>query len=300
MRRAAFLPVAAVAACLFGCASAVEMTAKIGAMAGESTGVLTGTQAQALRNSAAPLAKSFEDITPEQEYYIGRAVGAQIAAKYPVWKNEAANHYLNVLGTALSLASERPETFGGYHFQILESEEINAFAAPGGFIFVTRGLLKICRAESEAAAVLAHEIAHVELQHGLKAIKQSRLTSALAILAVEGAKSVGSQQLSELTAAFEGSIEDITRTLVETGYSRSQEYDADRVAKRILSDVGYGPSGLVSVLKDLENKLPPGGPGFASTHPSPADRVAELSVEPDAGLPNAAQAVRFRLSLSGI
>ncbi len=76
-----------------------------------------------------------------------------------------------MLGQSLVIFSDRPETFGGYHFLLLDSNEINAFAAPGGLILVTRGMLQCCANEDELAAVLAHEIAHVEKKHGLTAIK---------------------------------------------------------------------------------------------------------------------------------
>jgi predicted Zn-dependent protease len=80
------------------------------------------------------VSKSFEDITPQQEYYIGRTVGARILQKYKPYDNPAANRYVNTLGQTLAQASDLPETYGGYHFLIQDSDEINAFAAPGGFI----------------------------------------------------------------------------------------------------------------------------------------------------------------------
>jgi beta-barrel assembly-enhancing protease len=80
-----------------------------------------------------------------------------------------------------------PETFGGYHFLILDSDEINAFAAPGGLIFVTRGMLRCCDSEDAVAAVLAHEVGHVQHQHGIQTIRKPALTSAFTILAAEGA-----------------------------------------------------------------------------------------------------------------
>jgi predicted Zn-dependent protease len=94
---------------------------------------------QSLFKVGQAVAKTFQDITPEQEYYIGRAVGAIVAGKYKPYQNQKSTFYLNVLGQTLAQASDRPETFGGYHFAILESDEINAFAAPGGLIFVSRG-----------------------------------------------------------------------------------------------------------------------------------------------------------------
>ena len=222
------------------------------------------------------VSKSFEDITPEQEYYIGRTVGARILQKYKPYKNAAANRYINTLGQTLAQASDFPETYGGYHFLIQDSDEINAFAAPGGFIFVTRGILRCCRHEDAVAAVLAHEIGHVQSRHGLQAIKKSRITDAVTILAIEGTKAFGNEELASLTRTFEGSIADITSTLVVNGYSRAFEYQADSGAVNILYRVGYNPSGLVDMLKVMEQRLTPGGHDFVKTHPSPAKRMSEI------------------------
>jgi predicted Zn-dependent protease len=171
-----------------------------------------------------------------------------------------ATDYINLLGQGLALASIKPETYRGYHFLILDSDEINAFAAPGGFIFLSRGMLRLCKSEDEVAAVLAHEIGHVELQHALRAIKGSRLTSALTTLAVEGAKSFGGEQLAQLTEAFEGSIGDITGTLMNSGYARKQEYQADASAVRILKAMGYDPLALARMLNEMEKQPEAGRP----------------------------------------
>jgi len=222
------------------------------------------------------VSKSFEDITPQQEYYIGRTVGARILQKYKPYDNPAANRYVNTLGQSLAQASDLPETYGGYHFLIQDSDEINAFAAPGGFIFVTRGILRCCRHEDAVAAVLAHEIGHVQSHHGLQAIKKSRVTDALTTLAVEGTKTFGSEELAALTQTFEDSISDITSTLVVNGYSRAFEYQADSGAVNILYRTGYNPSGLVDMLNVMKQRLKPGGDDFVKTHPSPTKRISEI------------------------
>ena len=222
------------------------------------------------------VAHSFEDITPEQEYYIGRTVGAVVLRKYRPYTNTKANHYINVMGQMLSQVSDRPETFGGYHFLILDSDDINAYAAPGGLIFVTKGILKCCPNEDAVASVLAHEIGHVQNQDGLRAIKQSRLTSALTTLAVTGAKTYGSEDLSELTDIFEDSITDITNTLIVTGYSRSLEYKADQDALSILQRGGYNPRGMTMMLDQMNVRLKPERQDFAKTHPSPDKRLSEI------------------------
>jgi predicted Zn-dependent protease len=282
-----------------GCAT----MANVGATVGEAAGVITPQQGQSMRRVGEAADKTFADITPEQEYYLGRAVGATIVNTYRVWDQDRATEYVNLLGQTLAQASSRPETFGGWHFLILDSDEINAFAAPGGFIFLSRGMLRLCRSEDDLAAVLAHEVAHVELQHALRAIKGSRLTSALTLLAVEGAKSFGGEQLSQLTTAFEGSITDITGTLMNSGYARKQERQADEVAIRILKTVGYDPRALTRVLTAMEQQLKPGGHDFAATHPPPAARVGDLEgiigEFPQVQIP-AVRQKRFAQALAGI
>ncbi len=285
------------AAVVLGSCSTV---AQIGSAVAYSTGAITADQAGAITRSAAAIEKSFEDITPEQEYYIGRAVGASILTSYKPFDAAAATRYINLLGRNLALYSNRPETFGGWHFLILDSDEINAFAAPGGHIFVSRGMLQCAASESALAAVLAHEIAHVQLAHGLKAIKRDRLTSALAIVGTEAAKSLGGQELKDLTTMFEGSITDITRTMVNNGYSRDLEEDADAGAVAILKRAGYSPEGLVLMLEEMKKRLKPGGPDFAKTHPDPAYRIGLLRkrIGPAAPLrENPAMAARYKAFL---
>lgn len=229
-----------------------------------------------IAENAKLVAHSFEDITPEQEYYIGRTVGAEILQKYRPYTNMKANDYINVMGQMLAQASDRPETFGGYHFLILDSDEINAYAAPGGLIFLTRGILRCCPNEDAVASVLAHEIGHVEHKDGLRAIKQSRLTTALTSIAITGAKTYGHEDLSKLTDTFEESISDITKTLIVTGYSRGLEYQADLAALSILQRTGYNPKGLVVMLNQMKTQLKPGRQDFAKTHPSPENRLSEI------------------------
>ncbi len=277
--RGAMVAVVGVGLCLplllCGC-KAAESIAKVGTSVGVATGTIDQSQASSIVKSTQAVARTFEDITPEQEYYIGRAVGAILAGKYNPYHRQEATMYLNVLGQTLAQASDLPETFGGYHFSILDSEEINAFAAPGGLIFVTRGMLRCCKHEDAVAAVLAHEIGHVQFKHGLQAIQKSRVNAALTTIALEGGKSFGGEKLAQLTEVFEDSLTDITTTLVKNGYSRSFESQADAAAVVILRRVGYNPQGLVDMLKVMEGRLTPGGADFAKTHPAPKDRIKEI------------------------
>jgi len=127
------------------------------------------------------------------------------------------------------------------------------------------------------AAVLAHEIGHVVGKHGLRAIKNSRLTSALTILATESARNFGGSDLKQLVEDYEGSVDDITSTLLVNGYSRGLEEEADQIAITILKRVGYDPKALSSMLAEMQKRLKTGGPGFARTHPAPRDRIASFS-----------------------
>ncbi|MGD9546815.1 MAG: M48 family metallopeptidase [Candidatus Krumholzibacteriia bacterium] len=266
------LVILALAALAAGCASVAKMATQVG----QGTGAITEDQAQSLNRSIDAVEKTFTDITPEQEYYLGRAVAANLLTDQRALDDAAANAYLNRLGQTLAMASDRPETFGGYHFLLLDSDEINAFAAPGGLILVTRGMVRLCGTEDELAAVLAHEIGHIQGKHGLRAIKNSRLTGALTVLAAEGARQFGGQDLKNLVEAYEGSISDITGTLVTSGYSRGLEQEADRAAVAILERVGYDPHALVTMLTRMKERLEPGGLDFAKTHPDPGDRIADI------------------------
>ncbi|MBT4026862.1 M48 family metalloprotease [Desulfobacula sp.] len=229
-----------------------------------------------LIKAGSAVAKTFESFTPEQEYYIGRTIGAVVLNKYSPYNNSQANSYVNILGQTLAQYSDIPETFGGYHFLIQDSDEINAFAAPGGLIFVTRGMLKCCENEDALAAVLAHEIGHVQAKHGLQAIKRSRVTNALTTIGIEGAKNFGGEQLGQLTKTFEKSISDITNTMINKGYSRAFEKNADLGAAKIIQRGGYDPNGLTDMLKLMKTRLKPGKIDFAKTHPSPEQRIAEI------------------------
>ena len=241
---------------------------------GEATlGQLDPAMVDSVVPGGGALAKSFQDLTPEQEHYVGRATAVVVLGSYPAYDRKEANEYLNTLGQTLAAFSDRPDTFGGYRFHLLDSDEINAFAAPGGMILVSRGMVKLCGNEEELAAVLAHEIGHIQFQHGVKAIKRSRLTSALTIISTAAAKEYGTEELSALTEAFEGSINDVTSTLMNNGYGRALEYEADTAAVTILDRAGYDPKALVRLLQKMQSHLKPGGLDFAKTHPDPIKRV---------------------------
>jgi predicted Zn-dependent protease len=252
---------------------------------------------EAIVKSGEALRKGFSDLTPREEYFLGRAVAAHILGLYKPLEDDSRTTYLNTFGQVLARAASRPETYGGWHFLLLDTDEVNAFAAPGGFVFVTRGLYATCATEEQLAAVLAHEISHVTLRHGLGAIKNERLTEAFTILGTEAVKEYSKGQLAQLTAAFEGSINDIATKMIVSGYSQGQEYDADAEAAHLAWRAGYNPAGLTEFLAALGAKGKKGDKGFFSTHPQPGDRLAKAAavIKSDklAGETEAARTQRF-------
>jgi len=254
----------------------MESAATLATGIGQGAGVISASQAESLRKTTKAVARSAEEFTPEQEYYIGRTVGAVVLGTYPAYDHRIVNEYVNLIGQTLAQVSDLPAIFGGYHFLVLDSNEINAFATPSGLVFVTRGLLRCCRHEDALAAVLAHEIGHIQLRHGMQAIEKARMTEALTTIAAEGAKTLGSREVASLTQTFGGTISDITGALIKGGYARSSEYAADQAAVTLLRRVGYDPNGLTEMLGVMKKNLRAGGPDFARTHPAPDDRLAEI------------------------
>ncbi|MDR0598346.1 MAG: M48 family metallopeptidase [Treponema sp.] len=232
--------------------------------------------ARALSQSARSIERALEDITPEQEYYIGRAVGANLLTNYALYQeNQDLVLYLNEITAAVAINSKKPEIFNGYHTMVLDSAEINAFSTSGGHIFITRGLLDCASSEDTLAAVIAHEIAHIQLQHSIMAIKSNRVINALATTG----SSLAGLALSDLTEILDEAANDIVSAMQE-GYSQNQEFAADTLALELLADTGYEPSSLAAMLRVLEQTQSrrPGGlaNGLARTHPSPEDRIAQL------------------------
>jgi predicted Zn-dependent protease len=269
-----------------GCA-AVETATTVATDIAVQRGTITKEQATSIRTSTAAVSRSLEEFTPEQEYYIGRSVGAIVLTKYKALNDAKVNSYVNLLGQTLALASDTPELFAGYHFLVLDSDDINAFATPGGHIFITRGLIRCCRTEDELAAVLAHEIGHIQMRHGINAIQKARMAEALTVLAREGVKTYGDEELIKLSNSFGDVISDITTTMINNGYSRTYEYQADAAAVNILRRAGYQPGALVNMLQVMSRQIKPGGSDFAKTHPSPQARIAELGISAQtAQIPN--------------
>jgi beta-barrel assembly-enhancing protease len=254
----------------------MEAVTGAGADMAAATGAITGKQAESIKRSSQAASQAFEEFTPENEYYIGRTIAANILSKYKAYPNMGPNQYINLVGQTVARASDKPETFKGYHFLILDTDEINAFAAPGGLIMVSRGLLRCCKSEDALAAVLAHEVGHVQLGHGMGAIRGSRYTSLGRIAGVELAKNLGGEQLAQAAEVFDGSVGDIMKKMVDSGYQSSQEYDADKAAVTIVKRVGYNPTALSDLLEQMEKQLGSKSGGFGKTHPTPKSRLQNI------------------------
>jgi len=262
---------------------------------------IAGISSRSVMRVGKAIVKASEQITPEQEYYIGRSVAANIYSRYRPYNDHSKTKYLNTLGLHLAQSSDLPETFGGYHFAILDSNEVNAFAAPGGFIFVTKGMLNCCQHEDALAAVLAHEIAHVQLQHGLNAIKNSRITDAVLVTGTEAASTLGGAELRKVATIFDDSVSDIMTNMIDNGFSRSDEYETDKLAVKIMGQAGYQNRGMSDMLTTMDKKLKPGGLDFFKTHPSPQNRLSELSASIDKStIVPARRTQRFRVNIGQV
>jgi len=247
--------------------------------ASAARGELDQNIANAISNASTAIGSAAEQITPEQEYYIGRAVGANILATYRVWNgNPSLTSYLNLICGAITINSPKPDVYNGYHVAILDTNEVNAFATSGGHIFVTRGLINTAKSEDALAAVIAHEIAHIQLQHSIKAIRTNRITQAIIITGASTVGAVTGMNVNELTDVFNESVGEIMTTIVNNGYSQTQEFEADNRAMSLLASAGYNPSGLIDMLRELNAVQGSSSAGLGKTHPSPSQRITNAQI----------------------
>lgn len=294
------LAVLALASFLASC-SVVQKGADILAESGK----ISESDRQSIVKTSEALRSTFADITDEEEYYIGRSVAALILSYYPAYENEALTSYVNTVGQAVVFSSARPEIYAGYHFLILDTDEVNAMAAPGGFIFISKGLLQRCANEEMLAAILAHEVGHVCAKHGLQSIKKSRLIDAFRLIGTEAAQRYGSEQLTQLTSIFEDVLGDIAEKLIERGYDRKFEYEADSLAVKYAAATGYAPQGLSGFLETMiGDSSAVSEKGWFKTHPSPEDRLEKVKKDLSSlkTLPNEepVRTKRFQKSLAGL
>ncbi|MBN1283178.1 MAG: M48 family metalloprotease [Proteobacteria bacterium] len=245
------------------------------------------------------LAEASKEITPSEEHYIGRAVAALIFEKYPLYNNPAMNNYLNKVGLAVAFHSDRPVTYGGYRFAVLDSGEINAFACPGGMILVTKGLMELLQNEDELAGVLGHEIRHVADRDGIKAIQKSRWTKFAFYTAGEVGKHYTPSEVSQLVGEFQGVVSDVAKKVIEQGYSKKDEEEADAYGMRYAMNAGYNPAAMADFIRtEIARGIGGSNSGPFSSHPTPEQRLtrveARLSSEGLSGTTEAVRTQRYR------
>lgn len=209
----------------------------------------------------------FGDYSLEEENRIGRQIAGNLLGAAKLVPDRALQSYVNRVGEWVALHSGRTEIT--WRFGVLDTEAINAFAAPGGYIFVTKGLYRLLNNEAELAGVLGHEIAHVTQKHHLKVLKQSSLIGALG--------QVASNKAKDSDPAIQNLIGNGAEIMAR-GLDKDAEFEADRVGMVYATRAGYDPWGLPNVLQDMA-ALPAKDSRTSllyKTHPHPADRLAAL------------------------
>jgi predicted Zn-dependent protease len=212
--------------------------------------------------------KAVKEIDEPEEIAIGRDVASRLLGAAPLVANPGLQRYVNHVGRWLAAQSERPDL--PWQFGVLESPNVNAFAVPGGTIFITRGLLERMRNEAELAGVLGHEIVHVLRKHHLKAIQKGAKTS-LAGDAMSAAIKDRAGPARDKLIAF-------STEMYSRGLDKSDELEADRLGVVIAARAGYDAYGLPSVLQTLQamNAQDSALALMFKTHPAPGERLDTL------------------------
>ena len=212
------------------------------------------------------------DIDEPEEVELGRSFTAAVGGRYKVSRDAGLTKYVALVGNEVAAMSDRPDL--RYYFAVLDTPEINAFAAPGGFIFVSRGALELMSDEAELAGVLGHEVGHVALKHHGEAIKDQKRKAVLARGAqIAGASFSQSAPFVGLIGVMVDGV--IEQTLIK-GFSRNEEMASDKVGFQYAARAGYEPAGLRGFLAALKAKSADAGVvKFNSTHPGLDDRLQE-------------------------
>ncbi len=244
---------------------------------GDIVDTISGDDVQSALNVIESFSAANKEITEVEEYYLGRSVAATIFTMYQPLDDPALQQYVNLIGQTVACSSPQPTLFGGYHFMVLDSDQINALACPGGLIFICSCLIDKTSNEDELAAIIAHEVSHVALNHGISSIDQARWTDFGLTVAHESAEQWGSSDVQSVVNDYGDLVEDVVSNLITRGYSRDTESQADSLAVEICSAAGYDPQALTEVLAKLCETDNRSGPGFWETHPSPEDRLEAVS-----------------------
>lgn len=214
-------------------------------------------------------------ISVEQEKKIGEEEAKKVEAQMGLLDDASFFPYLNALGQRL--AKESPRQDVTYQFHVADMAEPNAFALPGGYVYISRGLLPLLNSEDELAGVVGHEIAHIAARHSVQKISKQ---GPLAV--VFGIASGIAGLVSPLAGNIIGGIGDLTQGLIFSPYSRGQENEADRVGQKMAAQAGWDPAALSAFLHTLEHEVDlmsqgPRKPSFFDSHPATPDRVRKTA-----------------------
>jgi predicted Zn-dependent protease len=202
------------------------------------------------------------------EIALGQNTDREIKQTYGIYQDKAMNDYVNGVGQKLAAFSFRPKL--QFYFAVLDTPVINAFAAPGGYVYVTRGIMALMNSEAELAVVLGHEIGHVDARHSVKRLSGNLLVSIGLLLG---------SALSEDIAKVAG-LAGIGTQLLFLKFSRSDEYQADSLGIQFARKAAYSPVEMVQFFSALENMSADSGrsrlPSFLSTHPLTKNRIAKV------------------------
>ena len=215
-------------------------------------------------------------LSEDEETELGRNSHKQVMKSYSPYLDEELLKYVTELGEKLATVSHRNELI--YHFTILDSPQVNAFAIPGGYIYITRGMLAYLGSEAELCGVLGHELGHITARHGVKQYSKSQVSS---IFSTVFAILVGNRSLANLSQ--------IANAAILRGFGREAELEADRVGAEYIAKVGYDPQALQTVigvlknqeefdkvLAEEENRDPYAYHGVFATHPDNDKRLQEV------------------------
>lgn len=217
--------------------------------------------------------RSFNILSTQEEVAIGREVANEIEAQEKVLDDPALQQYINEIGQRLLIGVERRDV--EYQFKVIDAPDtVNAFALPGGFMYVYTGLIKFCENEAELASVMAHEIAHVSAHHHGEALTRA-YGYQLALSIILGNNQA---QAGRIAGEFIGGMGMMY-------FSRQNEYEADAKGMEYLAQAGYQPGAMVSFMQKLGQASQSGSGGGSrlitlfATHPPTSERVSRLSVQ---------------------
>jgi beta-barrel assembly-enhancing protease len=209
----------------------------------------------------------------QDDVELGRRAAQEVQQQYPLMNDGQVQSYVENVGRRLvnSIPSQFQHSEFRYTFRVVNARDINAFALPGGPMFVNRGMIEAARSEGEMAGVMAHEISHVALRHGTAQASKSQKYGLLAgIAGIAGTILTGNQQVGQLAQA--------PFAVYLLKFSREYETEADVLGAQIMARAGYDPRDLANMFRTIEQQGGGGG-GFLSDHPSPSDRYARINRE---------------------